>query len=95
MSEVEILETEPFSKTFASSERREQDWIQKIRLQLRQKGFTGKPLRFAWFREKKFENKRLYFLVSEKKKRVLLLAFAEKKDQQKVIDPILLNKQDY
>ena len=55
---------------------------------------TGKPLGFEWFREKKYENKRLYFLVDEQNKKILLVAFATKKDQQKVINFIKSNMKE-
>ncbi|MDO8634084.1 MAG: hypothetical protein Q7K34_02205 [archaeon] len=95
MPDFEIFETEIFSKIFDGLDKREHEWISKIKHQLRQNPFGGKPLRFKWFREKKFENKRLYFLVSEKTQRVLLIAFAGKKDQQHVIEQILLDKEKY
>ncbi len=95
MNGFEIFETELFSKIFASLDKREQTWIAKIKDQLRQNPFAGKPLRFSWLKEKKFENKRLYFLVSEKTKRILLIAFATKKDQQQVIDQIVFDKEKY
>lgn len=56
---------------------------------------TGKALRFDWFREKRFENKRLYFIISTKRPRVLLVSFATKKEQQKIIDYIVLHKDEY
>ncbi len=49
---------------------------------------------FEWFREKKYENKRLYFLVDKQNKKILLVAFATKKDQQKVIDFIKSNMKE-
>lgn len=95
MPGFELFETEPFSKLFKSLDKRGQAWIVKIKTQLKINPFGGKPLHFEWFREKKFEGKRLYFLVSEKNKKILLLAFGSKKDQQKIIDHILFNKEDY
>lgn len=95
MTEFEIFETELFSKLFASLDERENAWIRKMKDQLRQNPLAGKPLRFSWLKEKKFENKRLYFLVSEKTKRILLIAFATKKNQQQVIDQIVFDKEKY
>ena len=65
----------------------------KMRAQL-EESITGKPLRFDWFREKKFENKRLYFLVDQERKKVLLVSFASKKDQEKIIEFIINNKEE-
>jgi hypothetical protein len=90
-----IFETQNFTERLSSLERQELRWIEKIRAQLQTNPFAGKPLGFKWFREKKFENKRPYFLVSEEKKAILLVAFAPKKEQQKIIDYILTNKREY
>ncbi len=95
MGLFEILETEPFHSLFEKLDRREQEWIRKIKEQLKTNPFAGKPLRFDWFREKKFENKRLYYIVSQKYQRVLIFAFGNKKQQQKIIDHLLLNKEKY
>lgn len=56
---------------------------------------VGKPLRYSWFREKKFENKRLFYVMNEKTNKALLLAFGQKRQQQKVIDHIIQNKERY
>ena len=88
-----IFITHPFEKLFYTLEKSEQIWIDKIKKKL-EENVTGKPLGFEWFREKKYENKRLYFLVDEQNKKILLVAFAVKKDQQKVIDFIKLNMKE-
>jgi len=91
----DIYETETFSKLYKSMETMEQRWIDKIKLQLKENPDVGKPLRFDWFREKKFGDKRLYYLVYQNLNRVLLVAFGSKKDQQEIIDHILENKDRY
>ena len=55
----------------------------------------GKPLRFDWFREKKFGDKRLYYLIYENVSKILLVAFGTKKVQQKIINHIIENKEIY
>jgi hypothetical protein len=90
-----VFRTQSFLERFSSLEKREQEWIEKMEKQLQVNSFAGKPLGFKWFREKKFENKRLYFLVNEQKEAVLLVAFAPKKEQQKIIDYITTNKEEY
>ena len=90
-----VLETEAFSRLFETLEKREQDWIKKVVLQLKENFLIGKPLKFNWFREKKFGGKRLYYLVYEKGSLVLLVAFGRKKNQQKIINQILQNKEKY
>lgn len=90
-----IYETETFSKLYASMEKGEREWIDKMKAQIKENPNVGKPLRFEWFREKKFGDKRLYYLVYQNINRVLLVAFGSKKDQQKIIDHILQNKDRY
>ena len=53
---------------------------------------VGKPLRYDWFREKKFDNERLFYIINEDSKKAILIAFGSKKDQQKIINHIILNK---
>ncbi len=91
----EIYETETFVKLYEVMEKDEQEWIAKIKLQLQENPNIGKPLRFAWFREKKFGDKRLYYLIYNNIKRVLLVSFGTKKEQQKIIYHTIENKDRY
>lgn len=91
----QVFETEVFSKIYEACEAREQDWIDKMKVQLSELLKVGKPLKYDWFREKKFENKRLFYLINEKTRKAVLLAFGSKKEQQKIIDHILKNKEIY
>ena len=90
-----VLETEAFSHLFGTIESREKEWIKKIIKQLESNIELGKPLQFKWFREKKFENKRLYYLIYENSNTVLLVAFGKKKQQQAIIDNVLKNRERY
>ncbi|MBN1940772.1 MAG: hypothetical protein JW772_01165 [Candidatus Diapherotrites archaeon] len=90
-----VLETDAFSRLFETLEQDEKEWIRKIIRQLGQNSGVGKPLRFNWFREKKFGGKRLYYLVYEKRNAVLLVAFGAKKEQQKIISHVLQNREKY
>jgi len=90
-----VLETETFSRLFETLESKEKEWIKRIIRQLRASSSVGKPLRFRWFREKKFGGKRLYYLVYEKSNAVLLVAFGAKKEQQKIISHVLENRERY
>lgn len=90
-----VLETETFSRLFEALEKGEQEWIKRVVRQLEENFLVGKPLKFNWFREKKFGGKRLYYLVYEKTGKVLLVAFGTKKEQQKIINHVLQNKKKY
>ena len=91
----DVYETETFSKLYESMEKGEREWISKIKIQIKENPNVGKPLKFEWFREKKFGNKRLYYLIYSNIKKVLLVAFGSKKDQQKIITHIIKNKDRY
>lgn len=88
-----VYATDSFKKLFATLDGTEKQWIAKIKAQLEENP-TGKPLRFDWFREKKFLNKRLFFLVDENTKNILFVSFASKADQQEVIDFVMANKEE-
>ena len=90
-----VYETEIFSKLYLAWEKKERDWIDKIKDQLRENLLVGKPLTFDWFREKKFENKRLYFLINKHNNKAVLVAFGAKKEQQKIINFIIVNKERF
>ena len=89
----EIKATQTFIDVYNSLNGNEKQWIENIKLKLTENP-SGKILKFYWFREKKYLNKRLYYLIDEDSKRILLVAFASKKDQQKTIDSVILNMQD-
>ncbi len=91
----EVYETEEFFKFYDASEKVEKEWIDKIKDQLIQELRVGKPLRFDWFREKKLGNKRLFFLINETSHKAILIAFGVKKDQQQIINHIIINKERY
>jgi mRNA-degrading endonuclease RelE of RelBE toxin-antitoxin system len=90
-----VYETETFSKLYEAAEKREQEWIEKIKDQLTENLRVGKPLRFDWLREKRLGNKRLFFLINDSTNKAVLVAFGSKKEQQKLIDHIILNKEQY
>ena len=90
-----IYETENFSKLYEVMEKEEKEWLDKIKRQLTDNPEVGKPLKFEWFREKKFGNKRLYYLIYKNLNRILIVSFGSKKEQQKIINHIIENKERY
>ncbi|MEK6920696.1 MAG: hypothetical protein AABX82_02345 [Nanoarchaeota archaeon] len=56
---------------------------------------TGQLLRFDWFRERKFGDKRLFYLINEESHKAILVSFGSKKEQQHIINHIILNKEKY
>ena len=90
MGNYTVYATDTFKNLFVSLDGSEQQWINKTKAKL-EDGPTGKILHFEWFREKKYLNKRLYFLIDESSKRILFVSFATKRDQQDVIDFVKAN----
>ncbi len=91
----DIYKTESFARTLEVLEKDEKEWVNKIVSKLKENPETGKPLRFPWFKEKKFKRKRLYFLVYDELNKILFVAFGNKKDQQKIIDSVTRNLDAY
>ena len=56
--------------------------------EISEKGFTGDPLGLRFLREKRISGKRIYFLVYEEFKAVLMVSISDKKTQQETIDKI-------
>ncbi len=83
-----VFITDECSRAYEKSDHREQIWFYHTKEELKLK-ISGKILHFPWFREKKFEGKRLYFIIDEYSRRILLIAFARKKDQQLIINSVI------
>lgn len=90
-----VYETETFSKLYLACENSEQQRIDKIKEQLATNLEVGKPLRYNWFREKKLGGKRLFYIINTATSKAVLVAFGTKKEQQKIIDHIVVNKERY
>ncbi|HLC84421.1 MAG TPA: hypothetical protein VJH22_01365 [Candidatus Nanoarchaeia archaeon] len=91
----QVFETETFTEVVASFDRSIHRWVESIKSKLIVDLRIGKPLRFDWFREKKLGPYRLYYLTNEHTQKALLAALGTKKDQQQIINTILLNKERY
>jgi len=92
-----ILTTQEFDKDFRKLSSQEQERVNKILKQLKEKGGdTGNPLSgLSFFREKKFDGKRLYYLVYRDSFAILAIAISDKKAQQATINRILLDLVEY
>ena len=62
--------------------------IAAICQELKENQYSGKPLGYSFLREKRYEDKRLYYLVYENIRVVLLVSISDKKTQQETIDAI-------
>ncbi len=92
-----IFKTAAFDEEYSRLDNSEQIRIDKILSALLEKGgVIGKPLSgLSFFREKKFDGKRLYYLVYENVFVILVLALSDKKAQQATINEILLHIGEY
>jgi len=71
------------------------DRVSKFEQSLKESPFSGKPLGYPFLRQKKFDGKRLIFLVYEEHKCIFLVTITDKKIQQEVIDLIKANLNIY
>ncbi len=69
--------------------------VLKFEQSLKEAPYSGKPLGYKFFREKKFDGKRLIFLVYEEHSCIFLVTITDKKTQQQVIDLIKANLDVY
>jgi len=65
--------------------------IQKICDQLSFNPYAGKPLTYSFLREKRFNRKRIYYLVYDEFNVILVISIGNKKIQQHTIDDIKNN----
>ncbi len=63
--------------------------LQKIFLQLKENPYVGDQLKYKNLREKRINEKRVYYLVYDDLKSVLLVAISYKKNQQATINHII------
>ncbi len=86
-----IFKTAEFDSDYAGLQKPDRLRVDKFLAQLREKGgAVGKPLSgLPFFREKKFDGNRLYYLVYETHFVVLAVAISDKKAQQATINQIL------
>ncbi len=64
--------------------------VDKIEDQLIENPYQGDPLNVKWFREKRIDEKRVYFIIYEDLDAVFMVAVSGKKDQQRVINTVRL-----
>jgi len=84
----EVFATDTFWKDYENLSKNEKEKIDKIKEQLKINPYVGKPLGYKFFREKRFNGKRLYYIIYEDYVVVLVVAYSDKKNQQATIDAI-------
>ncbi len=84
-----VFRSEWFGQKLSKLDKSEASRIEAFEQQLKTNPFVGKPLGYKFFREKKFDGRRLLFLVYEEHSIVFLVTISDKKAQQKDIDFIV------
>jgi len=69
--------------------------IEKIFLQLKDNPYAGDQIRYRFFREKRIKEKRIYYLVYDDLRVVLLVAISGKKAQKETIEKIVSYFKEY
>ncbi len=86
----EIYHSKTFDEKLEGMSKDFKLWLDKIEDQLVNNPYVGDPLRVRWFREKKKNGFRIYYLIYEDIKTVYLVNISGKKDQQVIINTIWL-----
>ncbi len=83
-----IFTTEEFDRRFEKLDYQIQQQMRKEIDQLETNPHAGKPLGYNFFREKKVQNYRVYYLIYDEYVVVFVITVSTKKDQQDAIDRI-------
>ncbi len=89
MNSYDVYTTDDFDFEYYSLEKSEQERIDKLFIKLKDNPYVGDPLKYKYFREKRINGKRVYFLIFDDLNAVLFVAFSDKKTQQETIDAVI------
>ena len=90
-----LFRSEHYEKKLLKIDNAEQQRIFKFEQSLKEQPYSGKPLGYKFFREKKFNGKRILFLVYEEHRSIFLITITTKKTQQHEIDLVKANLDIY
>ena len=90
MKKYKVFRSVSFQEEITKYDKNIQDRVDKIEDKLVYNPEYGNPLGTRWFRESRFENYRIYYLIYEDLEVVYIVAISGKKDQQKTINTIRL-----
>lgn len=90
MKKYKVYHSDRFDKELEKYDKTFQDRVDKIEDKLVENPKYGSPLGTEWFREARYKNYRVYYLIYEDLESVFMVAISGKKDQQKVINTIRL-----
>ena len=86
----EVLRTKMFDKRLRKLPAEFRGWVDKIEEQLMLNPYVGDQLQVPWLREKKLGKFRVYYLIYDDLNAVYMVNISGKKNQQQVIDTVLL-----
>lgn len=81
-----VFHTDEYDKKFAKLQKTEQQRLLVFEQELKVYPFQGRALNYRFFREKKFNGKRMLFLIYLEYNSIYLISIVNKKSQQKVIN---------
>ena len=90
-----VIGTETYLQEIRMWPKRDKEHVRKIQQQLANNPRVGRPLHYPFLREKRVQEKRVYYLVYEDLRLVLLVATSDKKDQQSTIEHIKKQLDDF
>ena len=90
MKKYKVFRSVGFQEEIAKYDKNIQGRVDKIEDKLIYNPKYGNPLGTEWFRESRFENYRIYYLIYEDLQAVYMVAISGKKEQQKTINTIRL-----
>ena len=90
MGEYKVYHSSRFDKELSKYDKTFQSRVDKIEDQLVSNPFAGDPIDVRWFREKRIDKYRIYFIIYNDIKAVFMVAISSKKNQQEVINTIRL-----
>ena len=83
-----VFRSDWYEKKLSKLDGSEKARVEKFEQELKTQPLSGKPLGYEFFREKKFDGKRLLFLVYSEHEVVFLVTIVDKKVQQQIINMI-------
>jgi mRNA-degrading endonuclease RelE of RelBE toxin-antitoxin system len=88
MKKYGVFRSASFKEEIIKYDKSVQDRVDKIEDKLMYNPEYGNPLGTKWFRESRFENYRIYYLIYEDLSSIYIVAISNKKEQQKTINTI-------
>lgn len=86
MKKFKVYHSSRFDKELKKLDCFFQERVDKIEDQLVENPYMGDPLGVKWFREKRIDKYRVYYIIYEDLKVIFMVAISKKRDQQKVIN---------